>query len=144
MPLFLKFIIFLTFIHTIQSHSVHPSPFAEARLLESSLRLRSARGASMGCRTEIRTRACLTASRRTTNWAAPHPYTLNDDTDKFQIIGNKKFLVKLSFFAGFITKYPGESFIRRSCPFITCRHPLSIHRHERIWSLSWQLRLHKR
>ncbi len=33
MPLFLKFIIFLTFIHTIQSHSVHPSPFAEARLL---------------------------------------------------------------------------------------------------------------
>ena len=24
---------FLTFIHTIQSHSVHPSPFAEARLL---------------------------------------------------------------------------------------------------------------
>ncbi len=33
MPLFLKFIIFLTFIHTIQSHSVHPSPFAEARYL---------------------------------------------------------------------------------------------------------------
>jgi hypothetical protein len=38
MPLFSKFIIFLTFIHTIQSHSVHPSPFAEARLLESSSR----------------------------------------------------------------------------------------------------------
>jgi hypothetical protein len=56
----------LTFIHTIQSHSVHPSPFAEARLLESSSRLRSARGASMGCRAEIRNRACLTASRRTT------------------------------------------------------------------------------
>jgi hypothetical protein len=64
---------FLTFIHTIQSHSVHPSPFAEARLLETSSRLRSATGASMGCRDEIRTRACLTASRRTTNWAAPHP-----------------------------------------------------------------------
>ncbi len=28
---------FLTFIHTLQSHSVHPSPFAEARLLESFL-----------------------------------------------------------------------------------------------------------
>ncbi len=50
---------FLTFIHTIQSHSVHPSPFAVARLLESSSRLRSARGASMGCRAEIRTRSCL-------------------------------------------------------------------------------------
>jgi hypothetical protein len=37
----------LTFIHTIQSHSVHPSPFAEARLLESSSRLRSSWGASM-------------------------------------------------------------------------------------------------
>ncbi len=32
---------FKTFIHTIQSHYVHPSPFAEARLLESSSRLRS-------------------------------------------------------------------------------------------------------
>jgi hypothetical protein len=66
MPLFLKFIIFFN-IHSYNTYSVHPSPFAEARLLESSSRLRSARGASMGCRAEIRTRACLTAGRRTTN-----------------------------------------------------------------------------
>ncbi len=45
MPLFLKLYYFLPFIHTIQSHFVHPSPFAEARLLESSSRLRSAREA---------------------------------------------------------------------------------------------------
>ncbi len=44
---------------------------ASAHFILSS-RLRSARGASMGCRDEIQTRACLTASRRTTNWAAPH------------------------------------------------------------------------
>jgi hypothetical protein len=63
---------FLTFIHTVQYNH---TPF----ILHHSLRPvflnphRSARGASMGCRAEIRTRACLTASRRTTNWAAPHP-----------------------------------------------------------------------
>ncbi len=52
------------------SFTIRRGPF-----LESSSRLCSARGASMGCRAEIRTRACLTASRRTTNWAAPHPPT---------------------------------------------------------------------
>jgi hypothetical protein len=46
MPLLLTFII-VTFIHTF----IHPSPFAEARLLISS---------SRGCRAENRTRACLT------------------------------------------------------------------------------------
>jgi hypothetical protein len=33
---------FLTFIHTIQSHSVHPTPFAEARLLEDGHQLKLA------------------------------------------------------------------------------------------------------
>jgi hypothetical protein len=31
--IFFEIYYFITFIHTIQSHSVHPSPFAEARLL---------------------------------------------------------------------------------------------------------------
>jgi hypothetical protein len=48
MPLFLKFIIFLTFIHTIQSHSVHPSPFAEARLLVLLISREMKTGAALG------------------------------------------------------------------------------------------------
>ncbi len=32
------------------------------------------RGPPLGCRAEIRTRACRTASRRATIWATPHPY----------------------------------------------------------------------
>ncbi len=75
---------FLTFIHTIQSHSVHPSPFAEARLLESSSHLRSARGASNETRFELgpalqQADALPTELRRilkscaASYWAAPHP-----------------------------------------------------------------------
>ena len=85
---------FLTFIHTIQSHSVHPSPFAEARLLESSSHLRSARGASIETRFELgpalqqadalptelrRILKCCAASYWAAphpNWAAPHPTEL--------------------------------------------------------------------
>ncbi len=73
MPLFLKFIIFLN-IHSYNTITLRSS-FTIRRgpsswiLIASSL----SKGASMGCRAEIRTRACLTASRRTTNWAAPHP-----------------------------------------------------------------------
>ncbi len=39
-------------------------------LIASSL---SKKRTSMGCRAENWTRACLTASQRTTNWAMPHP-----------------------------------------------------------------------
>jgi len=65
-------IIILTYIH----NSIHTSPFAEARLLVWSSDFCSGRGASMGCRAEIWTRACLTvhhADELYTNWAAPHP-----------------------------------------------------------------------
>ncbi len=41
-------------------------------LLISSL-LPLGRGPPLGCRAEIRTRACHTASRRATDWATPHP-----------------------------------------------------------------------
>ncbi len=44
-----------------------------ARLLVSSSLLGEARKASTRCWAENRTWACLTANRRTTNWATPHP-----------------------------------------------------------------------
>jgi hypothetical protein len=69
MPHFLTFIIFN--IHSLIIHQ-----FDEALLLVSSSILLSAREASTGCRAESQTRACLTASRRNTNWVTPHPHLI--------------------------------------------------------------------
>jgi hypothetical protein len=74
LPLFFIFIIFN--IHSYNYAFNHPLPLAEGRHLVFSSLLRSARETSMGCRDENRTRACRTASRRTTNWATPHPAEL--------------------------------------------------------------------
>ncbi len=70
MPLFLCiFIILLQYIHSYNHLLI---TFAEA-LLHIFIAAGSVGGTSLGCRAEIRTRACLTASQRTTNWAALHP-----------------------------------------------------------------------
>ncbi len=72
MPLFLIFIIFNNHSHSTIIHSsftIRRGP-PSCILIASSL---SKRRTSMGCRAENRTLACLTASRRTTNWATPHP-----------------------------------------------------------------------
>jgi hypothetical protein len=42
-------------------------------IYNSSSSLPLSRGPPLGCRAEIRTRACLTASRRATSCATPHP-----------------------------------------------------------------------
>jgi hypothetical protein len=79
MPLFLTFIVgdihsyYTIILSFILYHSLRP---VFLYYMYSSL-LSSARGTSMGCRAEIRTRACLTASRRTTNWATPYPSELH-------------------------------------------------------------------
>ncbi len=58
-----------TYIHSY--NHIHPSPFAEASLHFFIACLLSG-GTSLWCRAENRTRACLTASQRATNWATPH------------------------------------------------------------------------
>ncbi len=68
-------------IHTfIQSQYIHPSPFAEASSISSSL-VCSVGKTSLWCRAENRTRACLTASRRAANWATPHHHFVYYDDD---------------------------------------------------------------
>jgi hypothetical protein len=64
--LFVYFIFLLQYIHSY-NHSL--ITFVEA-LLHVFIAAGSVGGTSLGCRAEIRTRACLTASQRTTNWAA--------------------------------------------------------------------------
>ncbi len=68
---------FLYNIHTfIQSHSHSYNTFIHRHLLRplsiSSSLVCSVGNISLRCRAENRTRACLTASRRATNWATPH------------------------------------------------------------------------
>ncbi len=61
-----------TYIHRITFlQYIYPSPFAEASLHFFIACLLSG-GTSLWCRAENRTRACLTARRRATNWATPH------------------------------------------------------------------------
>ncbi len=85
---------FIQYNHTF----FHPSSFAEARLLVSSSLLRSSRDASMGCCAENRTLVCLTASQRSTNWAAPNDlrltliYREKTGTFIYPIIFDHKFL----------------------------------------------------
>ncbi len=75
MPLFLFIFHIFYNIHTfIQSHSHNTfirrhslGPLSISSSLESSVGR-----PSLWCRAENRTRACLTASRRATNWATPH------------------------------------------------------------------------
>jgi hypothetical protein len=50
----------------IQSYILHSLTFAEAHL-HIFIAVGSVGGTSLGCRAEIRTRACLTASQRATN-----------------------------------------------------------------------------
>ncbi len=57
-------------IYNSNNHSL--ITFAEV-LLHFFIAAGSVCGTSLGCRAEIRTRTCLTASQRTTNWAALHP-----------------------------------------------------------------------
>jgi len=66
------FLIFIFQLQTIHSYNHPLITFAEA-LLHIFIAAGSVGGTSLGCRAEIRTRACLTASQRTTNWAALHP-----------------------------------------------------------------------
>jgi hypothetical protein len=68
--LFLYIFIFL--LQYIDSYNHSLITVAEA-LLHVFIAAGSVGGTSLGCRAEIRTRACLTASQRTTNWAALHP-----------------------------------------------------------------------
>ncbi len=71
---FFWYLLFLTIIHTVQSY-IHSS-FTIRRGLSSCILIASSlskRRTSIGCRAENWTRACLTASRRTTNWATPNP-----------------------------------------------------------------------
>ncbi len=75
MPLFLFIFCILryTYIHLITFIQYnYPSPFAEVSLhifIAGQLSGKT----SLWCRAENRTRACLTASRRSINWATPHP-----------------------------------------------------------------------
>ncbi len=70
--LFVYFSYFITYIHTFTFiQYIYPSPFAEASLHFFIACLLSW-GTSLWCRAENRTRACLAASRRATNWATPH------------------------------------------------------------------------
>jgi len=62
MPLFLY--IFLFLLQYIHSYNHSLITFAEA-LLHIFIAAGSVGGTSLGCRAEIRTRACLTASQRT-------------------------------------------------------------------------------
>ncbi len=71
----LFFIFFsLTYIHSFNhSHSIHLSFAIRWGLSPFPHRLYAQWGnTSLWCRAENRTRACLTASRRATNWATPH------------------------------------------------------------------------
>ncbi len=71
MTLFLHLFFFLynRYMHAsfIHKHSLRPIS------MSSQLSAQWAGGTSMGYRAEIRSRACLTASLRTTNWATLHP-----------------------------------------------------------------------
>ncbi len=75
--LFIYFVFFNTFIpnhiHTMMPY-IHQSPFAEASLhfLIALVLGGDKPPCALWCRAENRTRACLPASRRATNWAAPH------------------------------------------------------------------------
>jgi hypothetical protein len=64
MPLFLY--IFICLLQYIHSYNHSRITIAEA-LLHIFIAAGSVGGTSLGCRDEIRTRACLTASQRTTN-----------------------------------------------------------------------------
>ncbi len=64
MPLFLYFF-FIFLLQHIHSYSHSLITFAEA-LLHMFIAASSEGGTSLGCRADIRTRACLTASQRTT------------------------------------------------------------------------------
>ncbi len=66
---FSTYIFSITFIQYCTFIRRHSLKFLS---ISSSL-VSSVRKTSLGCRVENRTRACLTASRRTTNWATPHP-----------------------------------------------------------------------
>ncbi len=75
MPLFLFIFIFYN-IHTGQSsnhiHTIHsPRPLFNSSSLSGSVGK-----TSLWCRAGNRTRACLPASRRATNWATPHHKTI--------------------------------------------------------------------
>jgi len=75
MPLFLFiFHIFIAYIHLFDHiHTIHLSVAICRGLSPSPHRFISSVGRpSLWCRAENRTRACLTASRRATNWATPH------------------------------------------------------------------------
>ncbi len=61
-------ILYITFIHSITFIQYCTFILSISSLLGSSVGK-----TSLGCRSENRTRAWLTASRRTTNWAAPQP-----------------------------------------------------------------------
>jgi hypothetical protein len=72
--LFVYFSYFITYIHLFNHiHSIHLSfairwglsPFPHCLYAQWG-------NTSLWCRAENRTRACLTASRRATNWATPH------------------------------------------------------------------------
>ncbi len=74
MPLFLFIFCILryTYIHLITFiQYIYPSPFAEV-YLHIFIAGQLSGKTSLWCRAENRTRACLTARRRSTNWATPH------------------------------------------------------------------------
>ncbi len=78
------FYLFLSSIHTIlYIYTTHRAP-----LLFSSL-FPLGRGPPLGCRAEIRTRACLTASRRAAIWITPHPISRREHNVKIDIMYKK-------------------------------------------------------
>ncbi len=84
MTLFLYIFIFL--LQYIHSYNHLLITFAEA-LLHIFMAADSVGGTSLVCRAEIRTRARLTASQRTTNWSALHPWAaLHQSYWCFQIL----------------------------------------------------------
>ena len=64
----------MTYIHSFSHiHTIHLSIAIRWGLSPFPHRLSAQwENTSLWCRAEIRTRACLTASRRSTNWAMPH------------------------------------------------------------------------
>ncbi len=72
--LFVYFSYFMTYIHSFNHiHTIHiyPSPVAKV-FLHLFIAGKLSGKTSLWCRAENRTQACLTASRRATNWATRH------------------------------------------------------------------------
>jgi len=67
-----KYKLFFYIFSYINRAGIHHINYSSRTLLLSSL-LPLGRGPPLECRIEIRTRACLTASRRATIWVTPHP-----------------------------------------------------------------------